>query len=200
MSHKKFIIALSVVLVAASFSIGYYWGISNHTNKSTQVNRRPNNSEVLNTINTISPVSEVKVTINTNVVFKVRYSKSDDTKIEKTLSKPIDLVDKTKDGLNKLYSAEGYRVESMNSNEVDLVKLLDNYSPNKYVLGIKGDYVAIFKTDNTGNMFIENIANDITDISTKNLKKGDIELLTNGTKDIQFDSRSEAESSLEDFK
>jgi hypothetical protein len=204
MSHKKLIIGLSLILVAFVFSIGYYWGIKNSKNKSTQIKKTVPNVAMENTINTINTqdnlIDEVKVTINTNVIFKIKYSKSNDIKIEKTLSKPVELVDKTQDDLNKIFSSEGYRVESMNSNEVDLLKVLNSYSPNKYVLGIKGNYVAIFKTDNSGNMFIEDEKNDVTDISTKNLKKGDIDLLTNGTKDIQFETRDEAESSLEDFK
>ena len=77
---------------------------------------------------------------------------------------------------------------------------MDKYAPNKYVLGIKNGFIAIYKTDKAGNMFIENENTDITDIKTKRLKEEDIKLLTKGDKYFQCNTREEAQSRLEDYE
>lgn len=77
---------------------------------------------------------------------------------------------------------------------------MDKYEPNKYVLGIKNGLIAIYKTDNQGNMFIENEKRDVTDIKTSKLKEEDIRLLTKGDKYFECNTRDEAESRLEDYE
>jgi hypothetical protein len=81
-----------------------------------------------------------------------------------------------------------------------LIKEVNKYAPNKYVLGIKDGYIAIYKTDKDGNMFIENDKVDITDVRTNRLKQADIKLLTKGDKYFQCDTREDAEARLEDYE
>lgn len=76
----------------------------------------------------------------------------------------------------------------------------DKYMPNKYVVGIKGDNIAIYRTDKSGNMYIEDENKDITDIKTNKLKEQDIHMLTTGDKYFQCDTREEAEARLEDYE
>lgn len=68
------------------------------------------------------------------------------------------------------------------------------------MLGIKNGFIAIYKTDRQGNMFIENEKRDITHISTDRLKQEDIKLLTKGDKYFQCNTREEAEARLEDYE
>lgn len=86
------------------------------------------------------------------------------------------------------------------SSKVIFLKEIDKYSPNKYVLGIKGDYLAIFKTNSNGDMYIENEEKDITDKKIDNLKEQDINLLTNGSKYFQCNTKEEALARLEDYE
>lgn len=81
-----------------------------------------------------------------------------------------------------------------------MIKNINKYAPDKYVLGIKNGFIAIYKTDRQGNMFIENEKRDITHISTDRLKQEDIKLLTKGDKYFQCNTREEAEARLEDYE
>lgn len=139
------------------------------------------------------------VAANANVVFKVKYTKSGEVVTEKE-EKADDLSGKKKSEVDEVYKNEGYKVQNITSSEVVLVKEVDKYAPNKYVLGIKDERIAIYKTDKDGNMFIENENRDITDIKTDKLKEADIQLLTKGDKYFQCDTREDAESRLEDYE
>lgn len=134
-----------------------------------------------------------------NLIFKVEYSKSGDIQVEKEESAKK-LTGDTKSEVKKLYEKSGYKVDSFSPLEIVLVKKLNKYSPNKYVLGIKNGFIAIYKTNKNGDMFIEDSTRDITDIKTSKLKKKDIELLTKGDKYFQCDTREDAESRLEDYE
>lgn len=140
-----------------------------------------------------------KISSRCNLIFKVKYGKSGDVKIEKEESAERFAGD-TKADIQKIYKNTAYKVNSFSPLEVVLVKDVDKYSPGKYVLGIKDGYIAIFKTDDKGNMFIEDTSRDITDIKTSRLKQKDIELLTKGDKYFQCDTKEDAESRLEDYE
>ena len=132
-------------------------------------------------------------------MFKVKYIKSGEVITEKE-EKAQQLAGKKKDEVAEVYKNEGYKVQNITSAEVVLIKEIDKYAPNKYVLGIKDGRIAIYKTDKDGNMFIENDRSDITDIKTDKLKEADIQLLTKGDKYFQCDTREDAESRLEDYE
>ena len=68
------------------------------------------------------------------------------------------------------------------------------------MLGIKGQYLAIYRTDSNGDMYIENEQTDITGKRIDHLKEQDINLLTNGSRYFQCNSREEVLSRLEDYE
>lgn len=136
---------------------------------------------------------------DTKIVFKTMYKKTGAAVTDK-IQQSGNLKGKTKEDLNELYSKDGYKVFSINSEEAVLMRELDRYEPDKYVLGIKDGYIAIFKTDRDGNMFIQNEKRDITDIKTNKLKDEDITLLTKGDKYFQCSTREDAQAILEDYE
>lgn len=168
----------------------------NIKNNKSQV--ASSNSNALDSLNVHSNLDDV-VAANANIVFKVKYTRSGEVVTEKE-EKAEDLSGKKKSEVDEVYKNEGYKVQNITSSEVVLVKEVDKYAPNKYVLGIKDGRIAIYKTDKDGNMFIENDKTDITDIKTDKLKEADIQLLTKGDNYFQCDTREDAESRLEDYE
>ena len=169
----------------------------------------------LNTIGNINKPAQVKsksqdalwvqskvydiVMKNTKIVFKTKYNKCG-TVVTDIVQPQEDLTGKTREELNNIYSAKGYKVSTMSGDMVIMVRELDRYEPNKYVLGIKDGYIAIYKTDKDGNMFIQDVNTDITDIKASSLKDEDIKLLTKGDKYFQCSTKEDAQAILEDYE
>ncbi|QXE18475.1 hypothetical protein [Clostridium sp. 001] len=153
------------------------------------------------TYDTVKTNSNINTTVpeKAKIIFKIKYNKSGELKTEKE-ELAGKLAGKTKNEVENIYKTAGYKVNKFSAKEVVLVKEVDKYEPNKYVLGIKNGLIAIYKTDNQGNMFIENEKRDVTDIKTSKLKEEDIRLLTKGDKYFECNTRDEAESRLEDYE
>lgn len=201
MDMRKGRTILLVIITITIFSLSYYVCVSklkvtNIKNYKHQVNS--DNSGISDSLTVDSNLNGV-VSADANIVFKVKYIKSGEVIKEKE-EKAQQLAGKKKDEVDEVYKNNGYKVQSITSSEVVLMKEIDKYAPNKYVLGIKDERVAIYKTDKDGNMFIENDKSDITDIKTDKLKEADIQLLTKGDKYFQCDTREDAESRLEDYE
>ncbi|SDL12602.1 hypothetical protein SAMN05216497_10819 [Clostridium cochlearium] len=139
---------------------------------------------------------------DSSIILKTKYMKSGDLLIDKTqkLKDISDLKEKTRKEIELKFSKDGYVIESFTPDKAILVREIDKYSPNKYVLGIKGEHLAIYKTDKFGNMFIENEEKDVTKKKIEHLKEQDIELLTKGDKYFQCNTREEALARLEDYE
>lgn len=201
MDTRKARTVLLVIITITIFSLSYYVCVNklettNIKNYKHQVNS--DNSGISDTLTVDSNLNGV-VSADANIVFKVKYIKSGEVITEKE-EKAQQLAGKKKDEVDEVYKNEGYKVQNITSAEVVLIKEIDKYAPNKYVLGIKDGRIAIYKTDKDGNMFIENDKSDITDIKTDKLKEADIQLLTKGDKYFQCDTREDAESRLEDYE
>ncbi|MCM8710432.1 hypothetical protein M2651_05260 [Clostridium sp. SYSU_GA19001] len=189
MSKRKYII-ITIGIIAflfVSFIYSYKWAINKfNDNKKAKV------SEVNNVD---KPTSNLtlgdKISSNTKIILKTEYKKSGDINIKEV--KVSEFLGKSKENLEE----QGYIVESMSAKEVILIKRIDSYAPNKYVLGVKGRCFAIYKTDENGNMYIEDESNDVTDIQVPT--EGDYNLLINGSKDFQFNSREEVEEKLGEY-
>lgn len=201
MDKRKIRTILLVILTVTIFSLSYYVCINRLKSTNIKDGRHQVNNGNLGVSDTLTVHSNVDgvVSSNSNIVFKVKYIKSGEVMTEKE-EKVDDLAGKKKDEVDEVYKDEGYKVQNITSAEVVLVKEVDKYAPNKYVLGIKDGCIAIYKTDKDGNMFIENDKTDVTDIKTDKLKAADIQLLTKGDKYFQCDTREDAEARLEDYE
>lgn len=201
MDERKARTILLVILTIAIFSLSFYVCVN-----KLKVTNIKDNKDQFNSTNLVVPdgltvhsnLDDV-VSANANLVFKVKYIKSGEVVTEKE-EKAENLSGKKKNEVDEIYKNEGYKVENITSSEVVLIREVDKYAPNKYVLGIKDGRIAIYKTDKDGNMFIENDERDLTDIKTDKLKEADIQLLTKGDKYFQCDTREDAESRLEDYE
>ncbi|WP_406541686.1 hypothetical protein [Clostridium ljungdahlii] len=169
-----------------------------NVNMNREIKQVRQGNKTYDTVNTNSNISTT-VPEKAKIIFKIKYNKSGELKTEKE-ELAGKLAGKSKNEVENIYKTAGYKVNKFGAKEVVLVKEVDKYEPNKYVLGIKNGLIAIYKTDNQGNMFIENEKRDVTDIKTSKLKEEDIRLLTKGDKYFECNTRDEAESRLEDYE
>ncbi|WP_368490000.1 hypothetical protein [Clostridium sp. BJN0013] len=200
MDRRKLRTVILVIFTILIFGLSCYicvTGFQNANMKKELLQVKEKNKES----GTVKTNSNVATTVSdkAKVIFKIKYDKSGEYQIEKEESAK-ELSGKSKNEVEATYKSAGYKIEKFNTEEVILVKEVDKYVPNKYVLGIKNGFIAIYKTDKEGNMFIENENTDITDIKTKKLKEQDIKLLTKGDKYFQCNTREEAQSRLEDYE
>lgn len=195
---RKFRTASLVILTILVFGISYYICITKIKDYDATKNMYQVKTKNYNSIRTNSNIDDVMAK-DGNLVFKIKYAKSGDIQIEKEKSVGK-LAGKTKSEIEDMYKSYGYKVDSFNPLETVLIKEVNRYEPDKYVVGIKNGAIAIYKTDKNGNMFIEDSARDITDIKVNKLRPKDIELLTKGDKYFQCDTLEDAEARLEDYE
>lgn len=201
-NKKRIYIVLVIMVCAIIFSLSYYIAIDKI--KSNNKENRDDKIQVNNVNDEMEKIAvqgnaDEKISPDASITFKIRYKKSGDTIIEK-VEKGKNISEKTRNTLEERYKKEDYKLEEVSSTKLILVKEVNTYLPNKYVLGIKGDYIAIFRTDSKGEMYIEDEEKDITSKRIDNLKEQDINLLTNGSRYFQCNTREEALSCLEDYE
>ncbi|OFI05257.1 hypothetical protein CLOACE_18750 [Clostridium acetireducens DSM 10703] len=190
--------ALFITILIIIFGISYYITMSKLKNREMDLNKRLVNTEENIDKMTIQTSTDETISKNSKLVFKIKYKKSGEC-IKQKEEKANKFAGKTKKELEDFYEKSGYEVNEVTKKEVILVKEVDKYSPNKYVLGIKDGHIAIYKTDKNGDMYIEN-PEDITDIGINNLKEEDINLLINGDKYFQCNKKEDVEAILGDYE
>jgi hypothetical protein len=190
MSNRKvFLMISAIIFLVSTFIISFNLGMSKFSKgdnyNAGNVNQAGTDklTSALNTDQVISP--------NAKIQLKVQYTKSGD--IENKTVNISDFAGKSKVELE----SDKYIVESFSASEVVLIKKVDSYAPNKYVLGVKDECLAIYKTDDEGNLYIEDESTDITDIEPPT--KEDFNQLVKGNKVYQFNNKEDAEAMLGEF-
>lgn len=185
---KKNLLAVSFILgIIIVFILSY--NISNKFYGNNQGEDKAVNTEV-----------ETKLSENTLIVLKNKQNLKNDPIVEKQFSveklkEDMGLKeDITKEKIIKYYSYSDYKLVEDNKNQ--LVFLKDSSQKlvaNKYYVGEKEGYLTIYKTNENGDLIIENEKTDIfKDIRKINDVNEDIqEDIKNFKK--QFDSKEEAE-------
>ncbi|MFL0247397.1 hypothetical protein [Candidatus Clostridium stratigraminis] len=191
MSKKKIsllVIVMTFILIGI-FYISYNIGFK----KLTSLNNRGQGLQSASDIDklTLNSNTESVISQNAKVILKIEYEKSGDIDSREMITS--DFAGKTKEQLE----AQGYEVENITKTEAVLLKKVNAYAPNKYILGVNGNCFAIFKTDANSNLYIENEDSDITNIKVPT--QGDYNLLVKGSKSFQFNTREEAEEKLGEF-
>lgn len=204
LKKRKLYLLIGIMACISIFSLTYYMSTIKMKNISNDDGKLQVNSIDQNNNNNLNVHGEEEKKLNDDgsIVLKTKYTKSGDLLIDKAqkLKDISDLKEKTKEEIGLKFNKDGYSIESFDSDKAVLIREIDKYSPNKYVLGIKGEYLAIYKTDKFGNMFIENEKTDITNKKIEHLKEQDIQLLTNGDKYFQCNTKEEAMARLEDYE
>ncbi|EJO5346478.1 hypothetical protein NRP93_000528 [Clostridium botulinum] len=199
---KRNVIITIVSLFVLFVSIYYIASIKIKNNEVDSSKRQVKQEDVKEDSLAVGSTGNEVLDKNSKIIFKIKYKKSGDTITvrETKVSDNVELVGKGREEVEKIYSKEGYKVEEFKDHIMSLVKEEDKYMPNKYIVGIKGENIAIYRTDESGNMYIEDENKDITDIKIDRLKEQDIHMLTSGDKYFQCDTREEAQARLEDYE
>ncbi|APH20464.1 hypothetical protein JQ038_19635 [Clostridium botulinum] len=199
---RRNVIIIIVSLFVLFVSVYYITSIKLRNNEVDSSKRQVKQEDIKEDSLAVGSTGNEVLDKDSKIIFKIKYKKSGDTVTvrETKVLDNVELVGKGKEEIEKIYSKEGYKVEEFKDHILSLVKEEDKYMPNKYVVGIKGDNIAIYRTDKSGNMYIEDENKDITDIKTNKLKEQDIHMLTTGDKYFQCDTREEAEARLEDYE
>ncbi|WP_142412945.1 hypothetical protein [Hathewaya massiliensis] len=200
MSKNKKLLILMPLFFMAMFLVTYgIVTIKNNKNQKVSTNKNEELREVKEKIGIDNSSNSIKI------IYESVYSKPEgsnniavDEYIEK-FSKDKEVIgDMTKEQVVAAFKKDDYSLKDIKKNQIIFSRSLDKYkySPNKYVIGIKDGYVAIFKVNKDGNLAIES-PQDITDINIKDLPEGDVELLNKGDKIYEFNSKEEAIEGLE---
>jgi len=122
------------------------------------LNNEKDNLRAASVITKLAVVAE-----NTKFIFKIKYKDIEvrNMVLEKHYNGSTFLNKKTETQLNELFKNQGYTVSNMSDSEVVFVNNSDrySYSANMYFLGVYGDLVTIYKTDNNGDIAAHKLFN-----------------------------------------
>lgn len=191
MSKKKKILISMTIALALIFSITYYLadkyiGNNNYSqNQTTQTSKTYNEEKPLNDSVKISLFAGEK---------KEKESTIADLKKELNLDENL-----TEKELASILKEKGYLIDIASSGQIvfkrELSKSLEG---NKYYIGEKDGFLAIYKTDDKGTPMIENNEDVYSEYKTvESLKEGDKSKIRNF--EFKFNSKEDAEESLSEF-
>jgi hypothetical protein len=188
MNKKKLFISMTITL-ALIFSITYYLSDKYITNK----NAKSNAIEA-------SEKSKANELNDNKKIYLMAGEKKEKELTIADLKKELNIDGNlTQSELSKALKDKGYVLE-IESNGLMTYKKNDSKSvkPNKYYIGEKNGFLAIFKTDKDGILLIEN-SKDVYSESKKveNLREIDKNKIKNF--ELEYDSKEDAEENLSEF-
>ncbi len=187
-SKKKLFIGMTMILVLIFF-ITYYLSDKYITNKNFK-----NNAVEASDINKNNQLSD-----NTKIYLFSGEKKEKELTIAE-LKKQLNIDGNlTKVELSKALSEKGYVLELNADGEMTYKKDSSKaVKPNKYYIGEKDGFLAIYKTDKDGILLIEN-NEDVYSNNKKvdNLREIDKNKIRNF--EFEYDSKDEAEENLSEF-
>ncbi len=150
--RKGMYITSFIIIFVIAICIGVYLFYKNdnkqtkteiQNNISNELTIQENTNNIQNDI-IVSIVEEEKISPNAVITFKKHYLTCDH--IIKEYSKiPEELVNLTKEELQKHY--EGWEIESFSTNEIVLIKQIDDVCNEHYVLRLKNGTIAVYKIE-----------------------------------------------------
>lgn len=187
-SKKKLFISMTIIL-ALIFSLTYYLSDIYLTNKNAE-----NNTTKAVEINKDDELND-----NTKIYLYAGEKKEKEATLAE-LKKELNIDGNlTQTELSKALKDKGYVLEIESNGEMTYKRdISKSVKPNKYYIGEKDQYLAIFKTDDNGTLSIEN-SEDVYSNSKKvdNLREIDKNKIKNF--ELEYDSKEDAEESLSEF-
>jgi len=188
-NKKKLLISMTITL-ALIFCITYYLSDRYITNKNVKNNVTTASSDT-NKGSSLSDSTKIYLFAGEK---KEKESTLADLKKELNIQGNI-----TQAELSKALKDKGYVLEVESNGEMTFKKdISKSVKPNKYYIGEKDGFLAIYKTDNDGTLLIEN-SEDVYSNNKKvnNLREADRNKINNF--EFEFDSKDDAEESLSEF-
>ncbi|NFO10606.1 hypothetical protein FDB29_05730 [Clostridium botulinum] len=188
--NKKKLSVICILMLAILFSLTYYL-----------VDRSVNNKNLLQTsqekINTDIEVNKLEDSVKVSL-FAGDKKESDMTVAQIKQQLNID-GDLTKDELIKILKNSGYALDITSNNQIMFKKdSSSNLEPNKYYIGEKDGYLAIYETDANGNASVKKNEDIFLDNkSVQNLREVDKSKIKNF--ELKYDTKDEAEESVSEL-
>lgn len=196
MNKKKILLIFSTV----GFAIIIFFISYNVTLRYYNENNNDISREVEQSVNS-SNANEVNE--NAQIILKTK-TKDNKTLVEKSLTfedlKKIIGKDKIqREDIESYYSKLNYTIEFLNEKTIVLIRDITNITlnPNKYYLGEKEGFIALFKTDEKGNPKIEDDKNDISTKKVTDLSDIDKNKIIHFQK--EYNTKEEAEEDLSQY-
>lgn len=164
-SNRSKLLIVVIILIAIALFISVYsitYNIINSKNSSNLVNK--------NIHDIISKNSTRELVIVGEDV--------DGEFIEKNRIK-LELEDINK-VFTEMYPIGDYKIMDFDDKSIVIMEMNNsNFDPNMYYIGEKDGYITVFKSDNNGNLFIENESSDISSKKVESLPVMDRNLVLN---------------------
>ncbi len=187
MTRKMKLFIYLSVLCAVILSTTYYIA-----SKKQQVNNKPGVINVQNTINNQKLTDNSKVSLFSKGKIEKEYTLDE---IKEKLNIKDDLSESK---LIELLEKKGYCFDSTINNELMFKKKENVIEPDKYYIGEKDGFLAIYKSDNNGKLSIEKDSDVYRDFkSVSSLCDIDKEKIENF--ELMYSSKEEAEENLSEF-
>ncbi|MDU4750474.1 MAG: hypothetical protein E6X86_05555 [Clostridium butyricum] len=187
--NKKRMFVVMTVLLAIIFSLTYYFCDKYITKPIVE----KENATVVNNDSSNDLSDETKVCLYSGDVKEGELSLGD---LKKQLNIGDDL---TETELSKALKDKGYVLVLTSEKELTFKRdPSQTVKPNKYYIGEKDGYLAIYKTDENGTLLIENSDDVYNDRKTiDSLTPADITKIKNFK--YEYDTKEEAEENLSEF-
>lgn len=187
--NKKRMFVVMTVLLAIIFSLTYYFCDKYITKPIVE----KENATVVNNDSSNDLSDETKVCLYSGDVKEDELSLGD---LKKQLNIGDDL---TETELSKALKDKGYVLVLTSEKELTFKRdPSQTVKPNKYYIGEKDGYLALYKTDENGTLLIENSDDVYNDRKTiDSLTPADITKIKNFK--YEYDTKEEAEENLSEF-
>ncbi len=178
-------IALGALFFAGSYTVSYFYNREKIHEAS---------AEIENGKQSIVLEDNYKIVLTKRTI-------SDDIIVEsnldvKSIKKELGVNELNVEQVVELYKQKGYSVASTDDYQMVFERAVGNLEPNKYYIGDKDGYIAIYKSDINGIPVIES-EDDITAKSVDSLMEIDKSMIRNY--EMVFDTKEECEEALSNF-
>ena len=178
-------VALGILVFAGSYGVSYFY-----------------NREKISETNAVIEEEKSSLTLKDN--YKIVLTKrtiSDEIVVEsnievKEIKKELNVKEINVEQVVELYKEKGYSVASTDDYQMVFERAVGTLEPNKYYIGDKDGYIAIYKSDMNGIPVIES-EEDITEREVSLLMEMDQNMIRNY--EMVFDTKEECEEALSNF-
>ncbi|MGL5245451.1 MAG: hypothetical protein ACRC7R_09790 [Sarcina sp.] len=183
-------LVLSLIIFAGSYLTSFFYNTYKYNKEQSSTVMNEKNKVDENLLKDETNIVFTRKTPDKNVFIDYKTTIGD-------YKRQINVEELTLELLEEELSKKGYEKVTFNDKEIIFNKDQESIStllePNKYYIGEKDGYIAIFKSDENGIANIEN-SQDVTGIRIEDLSHRDREVIKNFTK--KFDTREDCEEEL----
>jgi len=199
---RKLVVLVMGFLFLTAFSIGYYINsaLEEDTNSFNKINESlkiPDSLKNITNVNVSNEISEKQTFEDNSIIldesYKIKYITLFticNHRIERDTNLPLVFS-----GLSKEEFMEknvGWNLVDIEDKYITLIREINTYCPNHYIISLEGQYIAIYTYNEDG----ERVLKEKTDISVHTLTPEDQAILESG---IVSDTLEDLEQKLEGF-